>query len=102
MTKQHTFHASSKSTGKTIYRFFRTAGTMVSHFHLSLIRWTHCLPWRPAACTMEVISAEESRSGRETSTKGVSISTLFYSSTTHNPPGRHQAPGSSCSLLSGK
>lgn len=62
-----TFHASSKSTGRMTYRFFRTA------MHIS---WALCalkkrreasLPCRPAAWQIEAISAELRRSGRETS-----------------------------------
>ena len=42
---------------------------IVSIEQVALIR---SLPWRPAACTMDAISAEDNRSGRETSKEEVS------------------------------
>ena len=66
-TKQLTFNASSKSTGSTTYRFFRTANGNLIRTSTKPTLELEYAPWRPAACTMEAISADDSRSGLETS-----------------------------------
>jgi len=65
--KQLTFHASSKSTGRITYLFFRTAVGRRAITRNAKLPKKLAWPWSPAACAMEDISAEDNRSGLDTS-----------------------------------
>src|ERR1700753_2617378 len=63
-----------------------------------------CVPWSPAAWTTDAISADDNRSGRETSAEPLSVKSqqLDGACPAYNLRGRHRAQDSSLPYMSGR